>query len=255
MTSIKINANIDKAKRDLKSKKNQIPFAMSRTINDLAFNAKGDIDVQIKTKLSRPTRYTQRAIEVKKSSKRKLIATVKVRDKQKQSTKLEHLFSGGIRTGKGLEGKLKGLGVLPGGMYIVPGSEAPLDSFGNIKKSFLNNLIKYFQTFKTSRGNTSSLEPGVWMRKFSRAEKKRRKKVGKSGRFEFFVVHKQVDKAQSGRRNQDRQKPEPVLLFINRPKYRRVFNMPETTKQIIIRDLEREFNKNYQNAIRTAKPV
>ena len=252
MVAIRVSSNINKARSELKRVKSQVPFAMSRTLNTLAFNSKGEVDKQIKERLDRPTRFTQRSIEVIKSSKRKLTSTVKVRDRQKQSSILNHLFTGGIRRGKGLEGRLVSMGVLPRGKYIVPGKVAPLDSFGNIKKSFIKKLVNGLQNIRLSKGNESTLPPGVWMRKFDRATKKRRKKRGLSGTSEFFVVHKQV-KGASRKKGTKTRRPEAILLFVDRPKYRRIFNMEETVKKVILRDLEREFDKNYQFALRTAK--
>ena len=252
MVAISIKDNLKQVKRELQKKRSQVPFAMSLTLNDIAFSGKKQIDTDIKTRLDRPTRFTQRSIEVVKSNKRNLTSTVKVRDRQKQSKVLEHLFSGGSRTGKGAEGALLGLGVLPKGKYIVPGNDAPLDSFGNIKRSFIRKLIQYFRTFKPSRGNKSTLPPGVWMRKFDRAEKRNRKKKGLTGSFEFFAVHKQVTGG-GGKRKGKGRKPEPILLFIDKPRYRQYFDIRKTANRIILKDLDRSFKRNYDFATRTAK--
>ena len=252
MVAIRVSSNINKARSELKRDKSQVPFATSKTLNDLAFTSKRDVDKQINTRLDRPTRFAQRSIEVVKSSKRKLVSTVKVRDRQKQSAILNHLFTGGVRRGKGLEGKLIGMGVLPRGKYIVPGEKALIDSFGNIRRSFIKKLVTGLQQANISKGNVSTLHPGVWVRKFDRSTKKKRKAQGLGGAFEFFVVHKQI-KGTSRKKGTKRIKPEAVLLFVDRPKYRRIFNMEETVKQVILKDLDREFNKNYQFALRTAK--
>lgn len=251
MTTISIKSNVDQVRKELRNiKQNQIPFATSLTINNLAFSVKKDIDQQLLTKLDRPTRFTTRSIEVKKSDKRNLTATVKVKDNFKQDQILKHLFQGKIRRGKSLEGALVSMGVLPKGKYIVPGKYAPLDSFGNIKRTFLNQLIA---ALKNLNSGESTLPPGVWIRKFDRAAKKKRKAQGKEGSFEFFIVHKQISSSSSGRRGDKQNRPEAVLLFVDQPKYRRLFNMDDTAKGVIVRDLEKEFDKSYQFALRTAK--
>ena len=230
------------------------------TLNQLARTSKKEIDKQLQGKLDRPTRFTLRAIQAVNSTSKTMTSTVKVKDKRRANGKsetdiLKHLFAGGGRSGKGAEGALRALGVLPSGMFIVPGKFAPLDSFGNIKRSFIRKLIEYFKSFRPKGNNTSTLAPGVWMRKFDRREKKSRKKQGKSGSFEFFVVHKQIDAATSKRSGSKRQAPEPILLFVDRPRYRKYFDMLSTTAKVIIRDLDREFAKQYEFALKTAKKI
>lgn len=254
MVTISVKSNIEQTKRNLRKAKSQVPFAMSNTLNTMAFTIKKDMDGQILTKIDRPKPYTRKSINVDKSSKRTLTATVKVRDRFKESSKLRHLFIGGRRIGQGFEGKLVGIGVLPRGMYVVPGDSDVVkkDSFGNIRKSFINKLVNYFNTFKPRKGNVSGLPPGVWMRKFTRAQKKKRKKAGKTGTFEFFVVHKHVKRA-GIKRNEDTRPPESILFFEPRPRYKRVFDMKKTAESVLIRDLQREFDKNYQRALSTAR--
>lgn len=260
MVAIKVNIDTAKARKQIKGIRDQVPFATRLTLNQLARNTKADIDEQMKAKLDRPTRFTLRAIRTDNAKSKTMTSVVRVNDKQRATGKpeakvLEHLFSGGGRSGKAAEGKLRGLGVLPAGKFIVPGNAAPLDSFGNIKRSFIRQLINYFSTFKPERESRAGLEPGVWMRKFDRQQKKKRKKAGKSGNFEFFVVHKKVDGVTQRRRSKRQRPPEPIILFVDNPRYRQFFDMKKTAEKVIIRDLDKEFEKNYERAIATAKPI
>lgn len=259
MATIKVNFDTDKLRREIKGIRDQVPFATRKTLNALARKVKADIDGQLKSRLDRPTRFTLRSITTENSKSSNMTAVVKVKDKPRATGKserevLKHLFTGGSRIGKGTEGALKSLGVLPAGKFVVPGDKAPLDAFGNIRRTFIKNLINYFKSFRPSGKNTSTLAPGVWLRKFDRAQKKARKKRGLSGSFEFFVVHQQIDKAAS-KRKATGPKPEPVLLFVDRPRYRKYFDMEKTGRKIILRDLDAEFAKQYEQAIRTAKPI
>lgn len=252
--AISIKHDISKLQEEMKrTKKSQVPFALRLTLNQLARNVKKDIDRQIIARIDRPTRYTQRAIKTVNSKRATMTSRVMVKENRGENRLLEHLFTGGGRTNKKAEGMLRGLGVLPSGKFIVPGKFAPRDSFGNIRKGFINKLIKYFQAYRPERNATSGLAPGVWVRKFDRRQKKSRKKSGKSGSFEFFVVHKQVKSGGSSRRNSNRAAPEPVLFFVDRPRYRRLFNMEESARVVINRDLRIEFRRAYERAVSTAR--
>ncbi len=252
--AISIKHDINKLQAELgRTRKSQVPFAIRLTLNQLARNSKKDLDKQIVARIDRPTRFTQRAIATKNATRRTMTSRVMVKERRNENKLLEHLFTGGGRIAKNAEGTLRGLGVLPRGKFIVPGKFAPRDSFGNIRRSFINKLVKYFQTFKPANNNESTLSPGVWIRKFDRRQKKSRKKQGKTGSFEFFVVHKQISSRGSSKRGSKRVAPEPVLLFVDRPRYRRLFNMEETARQVILRDLSIEFRKAYERAVSTAR--
>ncbi|WP_299078950.1 hypothetical protein [uncultured Paraglaciecola sp.] len=252
--AISIKHDIRKLQEEMgRTRKSQVPFAIRLTLNQLARNSKKVIDKQILSRIDRPTRFTQRAIATKNATRRTMTSRVMVKDRRNENRLLEHLFTGGGRTAKNAEGTLKGLGVLPSGKFIVPGKFAPRDSFGNIRRAFINKLVKYFQTFRPDSNTTSTLSPGVWIRRFDRGQKKTRKNQGKTGSFEFFVVHKQVSGGGKSRRGKKRKAPEPVLLFVDRPRYRRLFNMEETARQVILRDLAIEFRKAYSRAVSTAR--
>lgn len=252
--AISIKHDIRKLQAELgRTRKSQVPFALRLTLNQLARNVKKDVDKQIIARIDRPTRFTQRAIATKNSTRSTMTSRTFVKSKRGENRLLEHLFTGGGRASKNAEGTLKGLGVLPSGKFIVPGKFAPRDSFGNIRRSFINKLVKYFQSFRPESNTTSTLAPGVWIRRFDRGQKKARKNQGKTGSFEFFVVHKQVSGGGKSRRGKKRKAPEPVLLFVDRPRYRRLFNMEETARQVILRDLSIEFRKAYERAVRTAR--
>ena len=252
--AISIKHDVTQLQRKLgATKKNQVPFALRLTLNQLARSTKKDIEKQINAKVDRPTRYTQRSIRSQNATRKTMASKVAVKDNRRQNTLLEHLFTGGSRDNKRFEFKLRQMGVLPSGKYVVPGKFAPMNSFGNIKKSFINKIVKFFQSASASKPLTSGLAPGVWVRRFSRIQKKSRKKIGKTGSFEFFVVHKQSTSSKSSGKRLKGQAPEPVLLFVDQPRYRKLFDMEKTASNVILRDLEAEFTKAYNRAVATAK--
>lgn len=258
VAAVQIRTNIPRVRQHIRGLKDQTPFALSQTLNDLAFSSKADTDKQILRRLHKPKRYTQRAIIVKKATKRKLVARVQVNDKQRKEKLLGHLFTGGKRIGKKLEGKLLQMNVLPRGHFIVPGEAAPLDASGNIRRAFLGKLLRELRTLKLRRNaNESALPPGIWQR--SEVDTKRARKLARAGlatkrESELFVVHRQVKNASAKKTRRDKGKraPKPLLLFVRRATYRRRFNLPETVTRRITRDLDRTFIKRFRAAERSA---
>lgn len=253
MPNLLVRTTVNAARKELANIKKQTAFATSQTINTMAFGSKKDIDTQIKQRIDRPTRFIQRAIEVDKSTRATLKATVKVGTRQNRSALLGHLFTGGTRRGKPYEGALRGMGVLPRGMYTVPGEGAPINAFGNIRKAFLNKLINQLLAIDIPRNAESSLPPGVWERTTERGKRKRgaRRATGRNAK-QVFVVHKQT-KATGPKRRATGPKPKALLLFVKRPHYRRVFDMPATVIKIVQQRFDREFDKNFKRALATAR--
>ena len=184
---------LETIKARLIGKQKQIPYAASRALNTLAFSANADI----KTEMQRvfkggATPYTLRAFKVDKATKEILVAMVSLRTDTPNGgtayTKaLSHLFTGGTREWKRIEGLLRGLALIPAGMMIVPGAACPLDSRGNMRKSALDELlgviranVRNLRVFrragKTSKqqkgigyfvilpGDKTHLQPGIWKR-------------------------------------------------------------------------------------------
>lgn len=253
MVAINIKSTANRARSELNNIQKQVDFATANTINTMAFNSKAEIDKQIKTKLRRPTRYAQRAIEVKKGNKRTLIATVQVQTRQGQAETLAHLFAGGKREGKAYEGVLRRLGALPRGMYTVPGKAAPINAFGNIRKSFIDRMIKELSSKRIPTETTSTLAPGIWRRLSERGKRSKRTGRRVSGqKAGLFVVHKQ-SKGSGRRGKQQGRPPEAVMLFVERPRYRRYFDMPDIVRDVIRKRFDAEFSKNFKRAIATAR--
>jgi len=249
MTTININADIKEAQRalDVVSKR-QIPFATVLMLNELAKSTKKRTEIDIKRNLDRPTNYAQRMMGVKFANKANLTSQVNVRGSVSggETKVLEHLFAGGGRKGKGFEGTLVSKGIMPNGMYAMPGEGAPLDFYGNIKRSFIRQLIDYLTANKV-------------VKKSAQFENRQRKQVKGATSSQYFVVNQKKQGGLplgiwqhigfgSGKALR------PVIIFVSRePVYDRYFNLGNTAQQAVARDARFEFDKAMAYAIATAK--
>ncbi len=240
------------ARKEIKNIQKQMDFAAANTITTMAFSSKKVVDAQILRRLDRPTRYTQRAVEVIKARRNTLLSIVRVSSNQGRSDTLKHLFLGGTRTRKGYERVLNRIGALPTGMYTVPGAAAPINTFGNIRKAFIDKMIKQLRGVKIPRNTKSTLPPGIWQRITPRRKHKKGTSASRGARKELFVVHEQVS-ASDKPRKADAPKPEAIMLFVESPKYRKRFDMLKTVEGVISKDYKREFDKNFKRALATAK--
>jgi len=249
MTTINISTDIKEAQRalDVVSKR-QIPYATTLMLNALATSTKRRVEVDIKRNLDRPTNYAQRMMGIKYANKGNLTSQVNVRGSvgSGETKVLGHLFSGGRRKGKGFEGALVSKGIMPNGMYAMPSEGAPLDFYGNIKRSFIRQLIDYLTANRV-------------VKKSAQFENRQRKQVKGATSSQYFVVNQKKQGGLplgiwqnigfgSGRALR------PIIIFVRKePVYDRYFNLANAAQQVIARDARFEFDKAMRNAIATAK--
>lgn len=147
-----IKADFDAAERMLSDiGRKQLPFATAMAINDTAESVKRVEELGIGRAFDRPTRYTQRALYLRRASKTRLAAQVGV--KRVQAGYLRLQVSGGVRR--------------PMGAALVVPVKARRNAYGNLPKGALARLKAKPDIFVTTkRGRaTSHLPPGVYQRK------------------------------------------------------------------------------------------
>jgi hypothetical protein len=161
------DAGIDKAKLFVATIKNQLPYATSVAINNVAFNVRKDLGQQTTTSFVNPTKYTQSAFRYTKSTKASLEATV-FADPTRRFFPTQ--IQGGDRRAKPYEGFLRGLGngAIPSGGRLVPTSTI-LNAAGNPKKNIFGTIANKLSTIDrggvfigTPKGGER--RPGVYRR-------------------------------------------------------------------------------------------
>ena len=135
----------------------QIRYAAMRSLNSMAFDINADVKREMRTRFKGgATPYSLRAMNVYKATKENLVAVVRLRDDgpgkgTPYSKALAHLFVGGTRRWKRMEGAFRSIGVLDSGrIMVVPKGDSwanPLDGYGNPKPGLITQLISYFGAF------------------------------------------------------------------------------------------------------------
>lgn len=244
--SIKIEG-MDAVKSTIANVGKQARFAAAKTLtqtaNDVNTDIKGEMRGVIK---GGPTAFTLRAFKVERATPQSLTAKVALRtDAPEGGTSyakaLQHLFEGGSRHWKKLEGWLRGKGLIPAGMMVAPGPKAPLDARGNFRAAALKEMLEILGSstrnlesyrrsgkgkalkaigfFVARPGDRSGLPPGIW----------RRITTGKSSAV------------------------EPWIMFIRPAAYRQKFDLEKIANRTISRGFQERFRANLAEAMRSAR--
>lgn len=232
---------LDEVKSWLKSiPEKQIPFAMSKAINETAKEVKADLVNEMKRVFDRPTSYTLNSVFIKPANKRDLTAYVGLKEwgwKGLDANKyLSPQIFGGNRGFKRSERSLQRAGLLPSGMYWTPGKGARLNSHGNISGGQITQILSVLQASVDTAQNMTA-------RSKVRNRKPREYFVGKpgGGRLPLGVYERR------GR------KIKPILTFIKGPNYKPRFLFFETGQKTVDRVWLKKIGEAIQYALSTAR--
>lgn len=97
---------------------------------------------------------------------------------------------GGSRNLKRMEKALQRIGVLPVGMYIVPGRDARKDGYGNMSRGQITQILAYFSAFREA-GHKANMTAQTRGRL---AKDKKKRKTGQIVKgYEYFAVREPGD--------------------------------------------------------------
>jgi hypothetical protein len=155
---------------------------------------------------------------------------------------LAHQFAGGGRTWKGLERWLHRAGLIGAGEFVAPGAGARLDSFGNLSRGQIQQII-------------SQLRIGGDPQQFASKSARSRRNVKKAGRIFWARGNARdghlprgawIDQGGAvGLR--------PLLLVVSRPSYRRRIELERIGRDVVAREFQGEFDKAMRDALATAR--
>lgn len=131
----------------------QLPFATALALTQLGKLIQSRTVDQMRSRLDRPTPFALNSIFATSAKKSALQTTVGLKDSNYNKTSqtsamiLGHLFSGGKRRYKRLEGALRRKGLIGADTIAVPGGGATLDSYGNLTSGQIVKLMSVIGLF------------------------------------------------------------------------------------------------------------
>jgi hypothetical protein len=250
----------------------QMRFAAHRALNDVGFRARNELAQQAGQLFDRVTPFIQRSFYlVPSKGPDNLTISLYPRDPGGKAIDPADVLNaevyGGRRKLKRSERAFNRVGILPNGYYMVPSKQLlasdKVDAYGNVKGSFMVQLISYFQAFG-EQGYRANMT----------AKRKRQlAKFGKSpggykrvGGVQYFVSFGRLrsrnpnsDAAQhlaagiwqrSGTHGVD---VKPVFLFTRAPAYTRRFPMDDIVHTTVQRELPARYRQRFTEALATAR--
>ena len=180
-----VKADTKRLTRYLTFQRKQIPFATSKALNDVAFDCRSSIQKSLPRRLDRPTKGIISSVQVEKSKKKNLVATVgfaglgfRTTNWGESPAKIMRMhIKGGIRTPRGKA------------IAVPIARNLKLNKFGNIPRTKIKTLLaksdKYFS------GTPKGRDAGVYER-----IKPKKKKPGK---LKMLISWETVTQYQGGR--------------------------------------------------------
>lgn len=174
--TLDIESTLPLATRWVQGMERQLPFAVSVALNNAAFDARTAINTSTTRYFNAPTRFTQNAFFVQRSTKANLEAVVyaeaaKGKDRARY---LRYGIQGGPRRQKGFEKKflseVVGTRTIPAGSQLVPTRLVKTDASGNVSLSTIKRIQAGLSG--SQRGgffigqprNNPGLPPGIYRR-------------------------------------------------------------------------------------------
>ena len=244
--SIKIDG-LDQVRAKLGNAAKQANFAASRALNTTAFAINDRLKKDMaSTFKGGATAYSLRAFRVEKADKATLTATVNLRTDNSGAAlpynkALAHLFTGGTRKFKKLEGWLRSRRLLPNGLTVAPGAGMPLDRFGNMRQAALTEMLGVIGTQRTNLRVYRKTGAG-----------KAQKAVGyfvalpgdKSGKHPG--IYKRIETGKSST-------IKAMVLYVDPVNYRKLIDLDKLGRDVVAKTFNPAFAKELAAALATAR--
>lgn len=241
MITLDVRTNISATVARLnRLQREQVPFAASVAINNTATDLQGALSDAARAKLTaKPFTTGRGALFVQRSNKRHLTAVVGY--KRIQARYMRWQLAGGRRSSKGFEAALRSLGALPSGWVTVPGAGIRLDSYGNIPRRVLKELIGQLRTRRGTfqgRGKRMSLRAPFVVMPGSRDKRSAHLAPG---------IWQRIDDLEGSGTI------KPMILYVSGADYRSRIDLPKIAKETVRAKFGPHFHAALARAFATAR--
>ena len=174
--------------------KQNLDFAIVQASNKTAFEVREAWKRAAIRTFDRPTPLTVNAVLYRKATRQKPYAEIYLRDEASKGTPpaqyLRAQVEGGERRPKGMERLLMSAGLMPQGMFAVPGADAPLNQYGNVGSGQVRKILSQLR---------AGLEAGYTSNESDAGRDRRLKRQRtRGGGGSYFVVRQQRGRLRPG---------------------------------------------------------
>lgn len=229
----------------IKNVDKQVQFAKVKTINELATITRRGLVAEMRRVFRNPTAWTLGGIEIKYATKQQPEGKVGLKYANVKGTPVSKYLTpqvyGGNRPERRTETWLREAGILPRGMYVVPGKGAKKNKYGNMDAGQYTMILSLLKALPDKFQNTS------------KNSKKRNKKLPNIFVIKTYEAGFYHGKLLPGVYQRTANGIKPLLIFVNNPHYKIRFKMYEKGREIINANYKEVFGKSLAYAYRTAK--
>ena len=252
---IKITDNLDLLSKNLGRFQSQIPYALSVALNNTTEKARLAVRAEMPKVFDKPTPWVLNSLRVKRSTKTNLTAELAYKDRNSAESSRSmiepHVFGGQRRYGA-LEARLNRIGLLPKGWNVVPGAAARLDTYGNMSRGQISQVLGVLGAYTEAGFNKANIN----------TVKRLAKGNAKKNAYGFVYWVNPVNRGIKGSHLPpgvyQRLQPgfgsslKPVLIFVEGAKYKKRLDFFGITQQVVDAELPAEFDKVLKVAVDTA---
>jgi hypothetical protein len=217
--SIKVDG-LDKVNGSIKELGKQFPGAVAKALTFTAERVKTRLVSEMKTVFDRPTPYTLNSLYLKSATASSLSSEVFLKDAMSKGPGAAKWLGpeifGGDRNLKRSEKAFQFSGVLPSGMYAMPGANAELDAYGNMSRGQIMRMLSYFRSAEMTAGYSAN----TTAKKKAAMAKGTRSSLG----ITYFALKKRRGNLPPGIYSKVANRIKPVLVFTKKPSYKPRFN-------------------------------
>lgn len=247
MPLVKVEVDLSQVMAEVNIAEKQVRFATALALTRTAYRVSKAEGAGVLKAFDRPTPSTQRAFQVDKATRDDLTAVVSIKQRSAGLPADEYLHAnivGGQRAMKRSEIMLQAAGILPPGMQTVPGKAAQLDSYGNMSRGQINQILSYFQTFGITTLNSGRMNMTA----------AKRAKVARKRAYFVIPVADKTTKLYPGIWQQDGPRDiKPVLMFVKPGIYKAIFAFEDIGAKEVQAAFNEEFDSAMADALRTAR--
>jgi len=241
MVAFVIRTDLDKLLPLLQADRKRINTSAAIALTRVAKSAQAEIRTEMQRVFDRPTPYALNSTYVKPATPSRLTSEVGIKDQLsagKGTAGIKFLspqIYGGERGMKRFEKALQARGLMPVGMYAVPGGAAKLDAYGNMAASQIRSILSALGAAETYAGYSAN--------RTQRSRKRNRRManyfVGRPGGGRLPLGVWQVFRFAMG------SAVKPVVIFTKAPRYKIRLQFQD----IVERVFDRDFNAFFADAL------
>jgi hypothetical protein len=268
--SISVKTGNDVVMAAFEENKKQATYALMKSLNKTAAQARSNVQVAMPAIFDRPTPWVINSLRINWAYRDKLRATIAFEDHKgfdQESTMLFPQVEGGTRAVKPMESRLIRAGYLKVGWKVIPGRHAPLDAYGNMMPSEISRILNLLRTYGEAGYNKADYRTEQRLKKGNPTLKSYKKKIQYG--FQYFVVKvgektrgKQLRPGIYRRTRTNFARSENslkmgtsidcMMLFISRATYRKRLDFYGIAEKAVVDTFDDYFTQEFKTAMATS---